>query len=70
MPSMRNLALLAEQNGDAPSALVLWRRMKHNTSPLDAKFVQKVDAKIAALKARVEKVEPPAKDANAAAPKG
>jgi tetratricopeptide (TPR) repeat protein len=67
VPSMRNLALLAEKSGDDAGTLVLWRRVKRSASPRDAKLVQEVDAKIAALQARVEKTQAPPANAKPAA---
>jgi tetratricopeptide (TPR) repeat protein len=55
VPSLRDLALLAEKSGDEKGALDLWQRVKRSTSPLDAKFAKEVEAKIEALTAKLVK---------------
>jgi tetratricopeptide (TPR) repeat protein len=69
VPALRDLALLVEKSGDEKAALDLWRRVKRSASPRDEKFTQEVDAKIAALQARVEKTQAPPANAKPA-PKG
>jgi tetratricopeptide (TPR) repeat protein len=55
VPSLRDLALLAEKSGDEKGALDLWQRVQRSTSPLDAKFAKEVEAKIDALTAKLVK---------------